>query len=471
MDSPELHPAVPPRTSTELTVRGDSGRRLISAAEFQELADVPAATEWLANVDNPNTRRAYGSDVGEFMSMLGVCRFSELPGVRRAHVIAWREMLEARGLGPATRCRKLSAVSSLFRYLCNANAVHENPVSGVRRPRMENANEGRTPALSDAQARRLLDAPEGDSLQARRDRALLAVLLYHGLRRDEVARLTVGSLHEHRGVPHFRVTGKGSKTRPVPVHPAALSALGDYLELAGHRRDRTAPLFQPTQARWAGRPLTGDGIYKLVRKYASLAAVPMERIVHALRATAATNALEHEADIAPRPGLARPRQRQHNPPLRPACTPARGQPHVPRQLLIRGVEYTLVGTPGVRADQSVGELAGSLSGELASRGVPVESLPTPRRGIGNPTAEEHVETVGTRLRGEGRCRVRLRQVAQDGPHLSVDRIEQNGHGEICLATGLNGRPSCSQRAGERTEIAVGRDLVQFASSATVRPLE
>ena len=298
MDTPELHPAGTGQASTELTVRGDVGRRLISAAEFQQLADVPAAAEWLANVDNANTRRAYRGDVGEFMSMLGIRRFGELPLVRRAHVIAWRKMLEERGLGPATRCRKLSAVSSLFRYLCNVNAVHENPVSGVKRPGMENANEGRTPALSDAQARRLLSAPEGGSLQARRDRALLAVLLYHGLRRDEVARLTVGSLHEHRGVPHLRVLGKGSKTRPVPVHPAALSALGDYLELAPHRRDRNAPLFQPTQARWAGRPLTGDGIYKLVRKYASAAAITMERIVHALRATAATNALEHDADIA-----------------------------------------------------------------------------------------------------------------------------------------------------------------------------
>ena len=118
---------------------------------------------------------------------------------------------------------------------------------------MENANEGRTRALSDAQARRLLSAPEGDSLPARRDRALLAVLLYHGLRRDEVARLTVGSLHEHRGVAHLRVRGKGSKTRPAPIHPAALSALDEYLELATHGRDRQAPLFQPTQARWAGR--------------------------------------------------------------------------------------------------------------------------------------------------------------------------------------------------------------------------
>ena len=99
MDSPELHPAGTGQASTGLTVRGDVGRRLISAAEFQQLADVPAAAEWLANVDNPNTRRAYRSDVGEFMSMLGIRRFGELPLVRRAHVIAWRKMLEERGLG------------------------------------------------------------------------------------------------------------------------------------------------------------------------------------------------------------------------------------------------------------------------------------------------------------------------------------------------------------------------------------
>ncbi len=330
MDSPEVHPAGTGQTSTELTVRGDVGQRLISAAEFQQLADVPAATEWLANVDNPNTRQAYGTDVGEFMSMLGIRRFSELPGVRRAHVIAWRKMLEERGLGPATRRRKLSAVSSLFRYLCNENAVHENPVSGVRRPRMENANEGRTPALSDAQARRLLSAPDGDSLQARRDRALLAVLLYHGLRRDEVARLTVGSLHEHRGVPHFRVTGKGSKTRTVPVHPAALSALGNYLELAA-RPERT-PL--PADPGPLGRLAAHRRRHLQARPEVRLG----HRHPHGAHRPRAPGHGRHQRPRArgrhrPRPGLARPRQRQHHPPLRPAHTPARGQPHVPGQLL------------------------------------------------------------------------------------------------------------------------------------------
>ena len=45
MDTPELHPGAPGQTSTGLTVRGDTGRRLISAAEFQQLADVPAAAD------------------------------------------------------------------------------------------------------------------------------------------------------------------------------------------------------------------------------------------------------------------------------------------------------------------------------------------------------------------------------------------------------------------------------------------
>ena len=54
--------------------------------------------------------------------MLGIRRFGELPRVRRAHVIAWRKMLEARALGPATRCRKLSAVSSLFSWSGGASS-------------------------------------------------------------------------------------------------------------------------------------------------------------------------------------------------------------------------------------------------------------------------------------------------------------------------------------------------------------
>lgn len=280
--------------------------RKLSAPEFRELAAVPEADAWLANLLNANTRRAYRTDVGDFLGFLGIKHPEELREVRRGHVLAWRESLLERttpqggGLAPASIRRKLAAVASLFKHLCNHNAVEHNPVLGVKRPPVD-GNEGRTPALGDAQARALLDAPKGDGLKAVRDRAILSVYLFHGLRRSELASLTVGSLHDRRGVPHLRVLGKGSRTRHVPVHAETLAAVHAYLDTAGHGADTRGPLFRPVCNRHGGLdvPLRGDSIYTEIKKYAAAAGIRMEGLcVHALRATAATNALEHGADLA-----------------------------------------------------------------------------------------------------------------------------------------------------------------------------
>jgi integrase len=69
--------------------------------------------------------------------------------------------------------------------------------------------EGKTPALGDHQARALLNAPNGETLKGKRDRAILSTLLYHGLRREELCLLKVRDLTTRRGVQHLRVHGKG----------------------------------------------------------------------------------------------------------------------------------------------------------------------------------------------------------------------------------------------------------------------
>lgn len=277
------------------------GNRVLTAAEFHELAAVPHAGVWFANINNVNTRRAYRADVEDFMGFLGIEHPEEFRSVTRAHVLAWRGTLEQRDLASSTIRRKLSAVASLFDHLCDENTVTHNPVSGVKRPTADN-NEGKTPALSDAQARALLAAPQGDGLKARRDRAILAVYLFHALRRSELVDLTIGSMTERRGVPHFVVMGKGSKTRYVPIHPAALAAIDDYLDVTDHGDDRTAPLFRPVKNNATGdleSALTGDGIYGELKRYGKKAGIRLDGLcLHALRATAATNALEHHADIA-----------------------------------------------------------------------------------------------------------------------------------------------------------------------------
>lgn len=286
----------PPQSTAVLL---PAGERRLSALEFQQLAAVPAAVEWFANIDNPRTRRAYQNDLEDFCSFIGLTGAEEFRAVTRAHVLAWRAQMEARGLAGATIRRKLAALASLFDHLLENNAVAGgNPVHGVKRPRIE-TNEGKTPALGDDQAKLLLDAPDVSTLKGLRDRAILAVLLYHGLRREEVAQLMTSDLQDRRGIKHLQVRGKGGKTRYLPLHPVAADRIHEYLELDTQREPSNGPLFRSIRGRTAGGSVTGNGIYKVVAQWANAAGIQVEGLgVHGLRATAATNALEHDADIA-----------------------------------------------------------------------------------------------------------------------------------------------------------------------------
>src|SRR6516162_4265261 len=219
-------------------------RSALTRAQFGQLAEVPAELEWLANITNSKTRRAYKIDVGEFSGFAGLRGPVEFRLVTRAHVIAWRKHLESRNLAASSIRRKLSALSSLFDYLCERNAVTGNPVDGVKRP-AANGNEGSTPALGDAQARKLLEAPPDDTLKGVRDRAILATLLYHGIRREELCTLKIKDIQSRQGVMHFRVHGKRDKIRFIPVHAMAQRLIEEYLAMAGHGSDIAGPVFRP----------------------------------------------------------------------------------------------------------------------------------------------------------------------------------------------------------------------------------
>ena len=279
-------------------------KQSLTRAQFEQLADVPPEEEWMANLTNAKTRRAYKNDVREFIAHTGLHDYMELRSIVRAHIIDWRKDMERRDLEPATIRRKLSALSSLFDYLCERNAVAGNPVDGVNRP-MSNGNEGSTPALGDRQARKLLEAPPADTLKGVRDRAILATLLYHGIRREELCGLRVKDLHSRQGVMHFRVKGKRAKIRFVPVNAAAQRTIEEYLARAGHRGDADGPLFRPVKNNRTGRldrHLDPASIYRnIVCKYGLETGISGDvsgLCVHSLRATAATNALSHDADIA-----------------------------------------------------------------------------------------------------------------------------------------------------------------------------
>lgn len=119
------------------------------------------------------------------------------------------------------------------------------------------------------------------------------------LSREELCKLSVRDVkQQRRGVLHLKISGKGGKTRFVPLHPAAGRLLSDYLEAAGHGDDESGALFRPLHHSRGDSEsgLTPDGVYKLVRDYSTTLGFTVG--AHSLRSTAATNALEHGADLA-----------------------------------------------------------------------------------------------------------------------------------------------------------------------------
>ena len=94
-----------PVSDTAVTVEPSA----LTRVQFGQLAEVPAELEWLANLTNAKTRRAYKIDVGEFSAFASLRAPVEFRLVTRAHVIAWRKHLESRNLAASTIRRKLSA--------------------------------------------------------------------------------------------------------------------------------------------------------------------------------------------------------------------------------------------------------------------------------------------------------------------------------------------------------------------------
>ena len=284
--------------AVDLVARADDRR--LTATRFQGLAEVPPELEWFANIDNKSTRRAYENALHDFMGFAGVWQPGEFRIVTRSHVIAWRDDLVARGLSGMTVRHRLAALSSLFEHLCERNAVTHNPVKGVKRPPVE-SYEGKTPATRrppGASAARCTGREFAQGQEGSGDSGHPAL---SRAGREELCTLTVKDFrHERRGVAHLKVFGKGSKTRYVPLHPAAGGLIVDYLEADGRGEDAGGALFRAPSR---GGQQVGQGhhgyyaVYKIVRGYSARLGFEIGR-ASSLRATAATNALDHQAEDA-----------------------------------------------------------------------------------------------------------------------------------------------------------------------------
>jgi site-specific recombinase XerD len=151
---------------------------------------------------------------------------------RRGDVESFREAMKQAGLSVATRAHKLSIVRRFYEAALSHGLIERNPAERVRAGRDRTAPEDRMKALSHGALAALVSALPADGLSARRDRAVIALMAGHGLRRIEVHRLNHESIEGDLLSPEpgvLAVEGKGHKTRKVHLRADTWAALSSYV--------------------------------------------------------------------------------------------------------------------------------------------------------------------------------------------------------------------------------------------------
>jgi integrase len=217
-----------------------------------------------------HSRRAYGKALTDFLSWAGAQldpQGQRLP-FSKALVQAYKHYLQDLDLAPSTINQRLTAVRRLASEAADNGLLDPTLAAGIARVRGARSGGRRSGNwLTRQQAQDLLNAPDPSTLKGKRDRALLAVLLGAGLRRDECARLEVAHVQQREGRwVILDLVGKGNKTRTVPLPSWAKAALDAWTEAAGIDDGR---LFRPVNkgGRLAGEGMTPQAIRNTVSAY------------------------------------------------------------------------------------------------------------------------------------------------------------------------------------------------------------
>ncbi len=229
--------------------------------------DLSAFAEWLQKTENRDLHQALQADIQQYLA------------VRFPHS------------KPRSISRLIATLRRFYRYALRESQVEVDPTLQIDSPKLPRSL---PKSLNEEEVEALLDAPDLGQPLGLRDRAMLELLYACGLRVSELVGLKVTEIGLQEGV--IRVTGKGSKTRLVPMGEEALEWIGRYLKEA--RRDilqkRLSDSLFVTQR---GEAMTRQAFWYLIKRYALQAGIRKPISPHVLRHAFATHLLNHGADL------------------------------------------------------------------------------------------------------------------------------------------------------------------------------
>jgi site-specific recombinase XerD len=271
-----------------------------------------------ASIDNDNTRMAYYRAVCSFFAWVEQHGIGGLDDIEPFHVSAYLKALKVseagnravkeRAAAKPTVKQHLAAIRMLFDWLIVGQVLAINPAHAVRGPKHV-VNRGKTPVLTEDQARRLLESikikktvilPDGSGAEVPwvvglRDRALIGVMVYTFARISAVVGMQVEDYFANGKRWWVRLHEKGGKRHEMPAHHKLEQFLDEYLDAAGiGDRDRT-PLFRSAAGKTGSltdRPMHRVDAYQMVRRRTAEAGLKGKLGCHVFRATGITAYLE-----------------------------------------------------------------------------------------------------------------------------------------------------------------------------------
>jgi site-specific recombinase XerD len=276
---------------------------------------------WVRRRESPHTQRAYRDDVMAFVTFMGwrwPDEATALLSVSISQVLDFRQQLLDQDAAPKTINRRISSLSSFFKFLGGAAAelrlpiLVPNPAHAQFVPRSSSDPRKETRALTATRARQLMSMPAGDTVLAYRDRAILKTYLYTGIRLSTGCRFKVSEFHQDGDQATLRLHEKGDKRRTIGVHFAAAEAITEYLAHAGIS---SGPLFrarkQSRSEELSTKAIDDVSMYRAIESYLCRLPGATHNVEladgtigdecvytpHSLRATTATLLLEAGVDI------------------------------------------------------------------------------------------------------------------------------------------------------------------------------
>ncbi len=226
-----------------------------------------------------HTLEAYRRDIVAFF------RFLNRESPTQDKLLSYLSLLKAKDYKDASLCRKLIALKVFFRFLKREKLIEHDPFVYLETPRV---GEVLPEVLTVEEVTALLNAPDGESAEGLRDRAILALLYASGLRVSELCGLNMHSVDEQE----VRVCGKGGKERIIPVAQAAVEAVDAYL-VKGRGEVESDALFVTKRGERISRFL----VWKQIKRHAQAAGIGKTISPHTLRHSFATHLLENGADL------------------------------------------------------------------------------------------------------------------------------------------------------------------------------